>query len=478
MFDNFLPMNPESLRDYLESTTDPKALLRRFDEKALPTKIKYVENRAAGVGAVKECIDVIAETANFSHFVFSNDESTTTLASNMSLFASNFFWEHFDRFRPSLARFDYDDAIGFVLNKSNVVQLQIRILRDRSIRISPNLAVLVAMSSSYYGLDSELETIRVIVSNMAPTESTDIAREILSKRIRSLSVSPPNVAPEIRNGDHALMITGQLRGFRRSLPQIWKTVINPSDTDVYISTWLNPGAATIDEHRLQRRFTAEATEMLRTAVPALDISDLRAYVKRTEICLSETELRQTLKDMFPNARSVHVNIVDGEKFPYSSMDNPSKMYFHNAYWIETLGKPYFNSNYGTITKIRPDYQLSMIPGESSNIYSGSSLSADLSGWVLDVWGFGMADQLFSGCSIIMTELLTIKFPESISTRAMVRMMRRDRTHMGHINLAIEAWTMGAIPTQIRHKKFSFSEVDRLDVDFVKTYLGRRSLSSD
>ena len=457
--------------DYFKLEESHDSLFLRLCEERLLATLKYSESLK--LSELNKSADIIND-----HFIYDLEsvEITAGAASTISFFASELFWMNFNRLNNLLSKFSFFDSTTFALRATNVSRLRLALENNNDINLSPALALMMALSSSKYKLyetdDNEIEFIKCLVKNMKPTSDWKLVKGFLLKRASHLRLSELSNQETAAGSRNALMVCGQLRGYKQSLPKLWKLVPDKANTDVFISTWKNPGAATIDTHRLDRRFDPEAIALIESPENNVDLAELKEFIDLEMPLLEEDSLILDLQNILAGAREIHINIQEDTVFPFNRMNNHEKMHYHNAYWIETLGKEKFLSDYTQMLKVRPDYHLSPTV-EPVAMFDIPSLASEVDGWLLDVWGFGMGDQMFGGPTAVMTEIMSINFPKSLSTIIMLRIMQKNKLFMGHINLGLEAWSLGQKVARIPHRRHKFSEVEKIGSETIRKFLKRR-----
>lgn len=442
--------------------------LKRLTETNLLSKIKYVESEVPPHDSLRVIKNKVREIFAENDFGIMSELSGTQIA-NLTFLMPDKVWSQETLFLRKSTEMTSLELVAVFLEESNVCRIIDQLQKYPKLPASANLVMIVALASSHYEINEnptdEVRLLRFLLSRITEKDNFKLVHTAISKRIKNL-INPADFS-KLPAGPKALLVTGQLRGYQGGIGTIWSQLRDRDKIDVYVSTWRNPGASTINEHRIGRRFTAEAAEYVQKK--DIDYVDLQRYVEMMKSPLTAESLEMNLASLFPGARSVNIKIHNELDYPFNQMTNPEKMYFQNAYWIYRLGKKYFNETYQEITKIRPDFRMRVEPEKNLSDAHKHTLTADKGGWLLDVWGFGMADQFISGPSELMTEVLGISGYKNISTKLLIHVFGRSDEFMGHVNCGLEAWCSGVTIEPVAAKVYSFSEVEPLDLDFVQQY---------
>ena len=133
----------------------------------------------------------------------------------------------------------------------------------------------------------------------------------------------------------------------------------------------------------------------------------------------------------------YLRLNNEEEYPYNHMTNSEKMYFNNAYWVNTLGKEYFINNFDYILKVRPDIVFDKFNFDFASLKKNTVLAEE--GWIFRGWGFGIGDQILVGRSGPMVEILSCHSDKALKDLT-TTLYPNSSGFMGHVNLGISAWS--------------------------------------
>lgn len=322
-------------------------------------------------------------------------------------------------------------------------------------KISDDLFVNILLSLSnkaYFDKSQELILIRKFI-DLNNDRPESFSKKLVKKRLKSLeSIEEEEQKDnssldsiEISDIKVALIITGQLRGFETSIPRIAEKFKNLKNTDVYISTWEDVGYTRFNLQSTYRIFDEETCNYIYTNKDHLSLNKFDYEIsKLTKERYSKDAIIQIFNQKLKSCKNIFFNIKKHTEYPYKSMSNSEKMYFHNCYWVETLGLDYF-SDYDLIIKIRPDYFLKNLDviSEIQEVLKKKAkhIISDTSGYLFQEWGFGMGDQFWIGKPDSIIPILKCHSKNSMSYKYMEYFYPKD-TYQGHINCGAEAWLNG------------------------------------
>lgn len=270
--------------------------------------------------------------------------------------------------------------------------------------------------------------------------STDInPKTIISQRLEGLQKLN---FKRLNNDKICLLIAGQLRGYRKSLTSIVNSFTEPSNVDVFVSTWSDVGRGSISPERLSRFYDKEAFLYIN-----------KKYSGEEAVALTK-ELIQSVSDnvngneeiyfesAFEKFNSFKFNEFDDQKYPFNRMNNSEKMYFHNSFWIETLSPKYFEK-YDRIIKIRPDIMLKEgVFFDKIDMLSDTVYVENYGGWIYRDWGFGIGDQIITGGASEVIQSINLHGEKRIETRFNKYLSQTPYGYSGHRNCGVAAWIHG------------------------------------
>lgn len=241
----------------------------------------------------------------------------------------------------------------------------------------------------------------------------------------------------------ALIIAGQLRGYREAIPSIVNSFLHKGNVDVYVSTWDDIGHGKISPERIPRFFDEEALNYLRSMMPEHKLPSVcEELVNKFSNIENPGEIRSYFYDSFKEFSSIYFNSFNDRLYPFNRMGNSEKMYFHNTFWIETLGKECF-SKYDLIIKIRPDLKLHEGSYfDSYNYQDGKIYVETPNGWMFMDWGFGIGDQIISGLANKVIDVLQLHGRNKLPTKLFNELHGSVYNYSGHRNCGYAAYLKG------------------------------------
>lgn len=303
----------------------------------------------------------------------------------------------------------------------------------------------------YYGPDEELRLLDYVQAKLNSTESSFTeglieVKTVINTRAASLkNRSLISVKEHTSNGRIALFISGQLRGYREALPTIVNSFLDPSKVDVFVSTWEDVGWGLVSIERLSRFFTQDGSEYLKENFSSDESIFLcKKLIGQVSLSLdSRDQIEKYFRECFERFNSLKFNSFDDNLYPFNKMNNSEKMYFHNSFWVETLGSEVF-SEYSKIVKIRPDLKLvndgqyfDQIEFSENTVYV-----ENYGGWIFRDWGFGIGDQIICGKSKYVLDVLACHGENKISSKLLRYLKKTDYSYSGHRNCGYLAWLNG------------------------------------
>lgn len=267
--------------------------------------------------------------------------------------------------------------------------------------------------------------------------------ELMKARSNALNPRSKSNTDIAENKRIALLICGQLRGYEAAIPTIAAAFNKPHLVDVYISTWDDIGWGALSIERLSRFFEKNAYDYVLSKYEYQEIRIIIEKLRNQSSGYNIEQAKEFIKQQFLTFNSIHFNSFDDSKYPFNRMNNSEKMYFHNSYWIETLGEKKF-LEYSKIVKIRPDLKLVMdgtyfddIKMEEETIYVENH-----GGWIFRDWGFGIGDQIIFGLTTPALKVLNCHGEAKISTKVLKCLNKTNFGYSGHRNCGIVAWSNG------------------------------------
>jgi hypothetical protein len=413
---------------------------RLVEYKDLVSRIRYVDSVGKGWGEWDRACNLLEEIAiglRFFEEEISPESNPVKLLNYMYVFPSYFSNRSF-LLVECFSRLPFSSA-SISLSRDKIAVLIINTIKMSPCYIegiSPDLFLLIllrAASLRCFTLIEENELIAKYfsISSKWRVRENDLAslqRLVLDKEISDIG---QNDFKKI-----AIFVCGQCRAFDLSLVGLKKTfsTIN-TQYDVYISTWAEEGGLVADVGKLTRHISHETLRVLMEN--GMDATSIAKFITDYRAKSGgEISKERMLSEFLSDGCEVFVNIKCDREFPYNEMNNPEKMYYHNAFWIRTLGVDYFVNNYSHILKIRPDSsfcfdRLDLLP-------EPFVVTEEKEGWIFREWGFGIGDQLIFGDAISVAALLDVYRDDSISTKIVSNLFGRP-SYQGHMNVGLKAW---------------------------------------
>lgn len=263
---------------------------------------------------------------------------------------------------------------------------------------------------------------------------------LLKSRMQSVQVLEQKL-PEKESYKVALFITGQLRGFEVAMPRFQAKFAHLGEIDAYVSTWDEVGYTRFNLQNAYRIFDKTTSDFIIEHKDKLDLGKFDKEIYRyTAKLYSAEKLQSLLPEHLDWCKNHHINLKNYQEYPYNVMSNSEKMYYHNAYWVETLGKEHFQQ-YDIIIKIRPDYFFKDAMPIAVNVLSNNHILTDTNNYLVQEWGFGLGDQLWIGTPQTMLPLLTCHNRQSLSYQYMQAFYVQE-PYQGHLNCGLQAWFNG------------------------------------
>lgn len=270
--------------------------------------------------------------------------------------------------------------------------------------------------------------------------SDDLHHIILKGRIHNVQIQEEKL-PEKSSYKVALFITGQLRGFETAIPRMKAKFAHLGEIDAYISTWDEVGYTRFNLQNAYRIFDKTTSDFIIEHKDTLDLSKFDEEIYRhTAQLYSADNLKNKLQEELTWCKNVLINMKNYQEYPYNKMSNSEKMYYHNSYWIETLGREHFEQ-YDIVIRIRPDYFFKDNTAIEVSQLSNTHILADTDNYLVQEWGFGMGDQVWIGMPQTILPLMLCHDKQSLSYQYMHRFYTKE-PYQGHLNCGLQAWFNG------------------------------------
>ena len=417
-------------------------ILKALFEKNAIEKIKK-ETRGEGFGAHNRLCEKLDA-------FFLNDDSLAPhgfsekhIQYNIAYVLPSLFLKH----SPLLYLQEIDDnKFKILLTRKPILYFLVsKLNKEKDPALSSKKIFLILLANKALGEPlPPLEETRLLAgSEEILTKKTDENTELVTLAIktRRISINRKNNNTVDSNNKIALFISGQLRGYEEALPSIAARIADLSMFDIYVSTWNEVGSTQITPERISRLFDSDAVDWIEanSKIDQLDKVQSSEFRKTNKKSLTEQ-----LSSIFPGA-SLKVNIKDDSEYPYNIMTNPEKMYFHNAYWVKTLGDDFFINNYKKIIKVRPDLYFQEQEARFDDLINDTGqaiYSENNTGWIYREWGFGMGDQLIYGNTFDMLKIMSLHSEGSLSKKLTALTTYSNSKYQGHINCGFETWLTG------------------------------------
>lgn len=453
-------------------------LLEQFQRKDLVSKARYIDSAGLPWGSWKE----VSKSIDF--FLLNQDwmfiEKDNIYNSNVAYFApSSFIKLNLTCFFNVLNDFT-KEQLNHTFSKEIVTDYIYDILINDCNwslleRINDNVFLNLLFSftqKDVFSKDIEKNLLEKFFS-IRNKNISFLYRELLEARLHSISQDSDKI---LAGNDLkiALLICGQLRGFESSLPKFESKFCHLGTIDTFVSTWEEIGSTRFNLQSAYRIFDKESCDYIYENKDLLDLERFDAAIYQyKKDAFPKKIIEDTLLKNLDWTDSISISIKNDKEYPYNKMSNSEKMYYHNSFWIETLGDDVFNK-YDIIIKIRPDY-LFINEEPISNIQSlieSKSILVDASNYLFQEWGFGMGDQLWIGSPKNILPILKSHSRESLSYKYISKIYP-NKEYLGHINCGIEAWVNGLkilnTPSSILKSKLantdliSFDEFKKMDL---------------
>lgn len=440
------------------SNLDTGKLIDQFTRKNLISHARYIDCAGLPWGSWKKVVRLIDKYLLDENWIYTRKEDNI-FNNNISYFApSSFIKLNLVDFIDILNSFN-QQQINQTLSQEIVVKfihsiitmdLNQIILKDINENLFINI-LLCLNNKDYFNKSQEIEIIKIFIE-LKKSNLKEFTRNLLLKRLDSLvdsvnikdKSSDKTVSKDLESKKIALIISGQLRGFEKSIPRFCSKFENLKNIDAYISTWEDVGYTRFNLQSAYRVFDEETCKYIYENKSNLNLKGFDSKISNyTKKIFSKNSINEFFNENLTWCNNINLNIKDHTEYPYNSMNNSEKMYFHNSYWLETLGEEHF-SEYDLIIKIRPDYyfkDLNPILEINNIIESQKYLLSDTSEYLFQEWGFGMGDQFWIGKPNSILPILKCHSRYSTSYKYMQYFYPQD-TYQGHINCGIEAWVHG------------------------------------
>lgn len=339
--------------------------------------------------------------------------------------------------------------------------------RDATLEVnSINLISLCFAVTSFrlYEPNDELAFLNIVkrIIKAGNNKNSSIVCNFISKRISTLNSI--DIKQHKKAGRIALLITGQLRGYKEALPSVAEKFSSLSNIDIYVSTWEDIGNTKFSKERLDRIFEPVAVDWIKNTnnIDAAESAYNKLYLSHKVHTL---DFKQELDSIFKDCNNIYINIQKDTDYPFCLMSNAEKMFYHNSFWLKSNNNICWE-NYDLIIKIRPDiyFPPSELHFDELNI-ENAIYTEDSNGWIYREWGFGIGDQLMYGAPSIMHGVMSLH-GEAYYSEITKLLSSSGEKYLGHINCGLYAWANAkdCLPASIKHnricsfKKITLSEV--------------------
>jgi hypothetical protein len=181
--------------------------------------------------------------------------------------------------------------------------------------------------------------------------------------LRRAAVAAWPARPFVKTGRRrrfAVCISGQLRGWRRAMPPLLRAFHEQGPTDVFVSTWEDPGALPAAWHQANRAFSKRAAAVLEPALrDGARLGELLPGLRPLSAEQLELELRQELKPTSVNIEpAAPFEAVVRRKFADLRPEylNQFKMFYkiHDAWRLLDQHMQKHGAEYDFVVRVRPD----------------------------------------------------------------------------------------------------------------------------
>ncbi|NWC84184.1 hypothetical protein HX798_28450 [Pseudomonas putida] len=446
-----------------------RVLEQQFERPDLISKTRYKDSAGLPWG---EWNKVAALIDNFyeSELDYDLENQNCNFLTNLGYFAPSKFYKDPNTTIKLITKLSHNQLCSILSRKFNAQKIVSHLLTIENISITPLFGILVALASTGHHLLSAFEEVNLISKILKFLDAdSSIEYMLVSKTLTSRMTSLTNTSkPKVSKQSHsiALLVSGQLRGYKRAVPTICKSLGSNKKVDIFVSTWTDPGMTRINPRTLSRAVSDEAREWLLESHPDLSLEELDGEIRKISRGNVNSNQAESLNTLFLGANSLSISIKDDAEYPFNKMSNSEKMYYHNAYWIETLGKEQFRK-YDLIVKIRPDLLLKSQDQKFDSIETEpGTVYCEGEGWVFREWGFGMGDQLIFGSPDDILETLTCHEHESLATRLISDVFKSSSPFHGHINCGLVSWLNGKNCKASAIRPAGISDAEKIDLDTV------------
>lgn len=393
---------------------------------------------------------------------------------NFSFVFSKVFVMNFGDYAERLLKLDFHTFKKLLCRVDLVILLCDTIIKNVSYSIEPIKILSLALAVTTFRLKNSQEEIEFLtkistILNSQHNENSELIFELISMRIKTLGeVNITNA----NKGRIALIISGQLRGYKEALPSLAKKFDDLSNVDIYVSTWSDIGFTKYSDERLNRIYDEDALDWIRTFNKKSQAESAYNRLCKSSGVVSATSLIKELKEIFVNSGQIRVNIKDDSEYPYNKMSNSEKMFFHNSYWLNSLPKIDWHE-YSQIIKIRPDLYFPDNDQKFENSdFDNCLYTEDNNGWIYREWGFGVGDQLIYGPASLMKNALLLH-GENIYSRITSLLNSSGTSYLGHVNCGLYAWANSkdckqtkVIPSKLcTLKKLSVPDIENEEINY-------------
>ena len=450
-------------------------VLEQFERDDLINSTRYIYSAGYKWGIWYEVSSLINEFLEEQEYEFI--PRNTTFDSNIAYFSSRIYLNYFKDNMEHINCFNLKE-INFIFSKHEIVNSIYNFITKNTIRnIEFNPLICIQFPFACLGkkvittVDEEINLLNILLSRNIYDDSkaSKLVSSLLKKRLNNLQISIKHNRTTLSKNNLALLITGQLRGYEESLKLLNEKLNNFNEIDVFLSTWSNIGRTRLNWQNAYRIFEEDALNLLLEYKDDIDLSGIEAKLDASLI-MGYDDILKSLKSILTNAKSIRIHVKNDKEYPFNRMNNSEKMYYHNIFWIETLGSDFFNK-YDHMMKVRADCLYSnndqiIIDDENSQ----PMVFTDASGWLFEEWGFGIADQVWFGNTNNIIPLMKTHIVENDAYLIKRDIYNHREVYSGHTNCAIEAWSNGKIISNDYYPKKGLSDTKKVTMLELKKIL--------
>lgn len=420
-------------------------LLKQFERPDLVSVARYRDSSGLPWGSWKNVVTALDKFLLKQNWSF---QPSHNLAFNVNVayFAPSSFIKTSIENLVNILQSCSQVQLNFILSQPIVVSHFIELLRTQQTNLLQMLNVKFLISflqaltqQEKFQTQEEIKICQAFLK-MHGLYNDPLNRSILDARIRSLQKES---VPLAKNSGLkvALLVCGQLRGFEYAIPRFMQKFGKLGCVNAYISTWDEVGYTRFNLQNAYRIFDKATCNFIMENKDSLDLNKFDdELLQYTANFYSPERIKEILNQSLSWCNEIKINLKNYKEYPYNKMSNSEKMYYHNSYWVETLGEEHFKQ-YDLIIKIRPDYFFRDELPLSIKDLTSTNVLVDTSNYLFQEWGFGLGDQLWIGMPEPMLSLLSCHRRDSLSYHYMYSYYKKE-TYQGHINCGIQAWLSG------------------------------------